>query len=59
MKGYPLMQISNYYNNFGFRFKVDISQFPQISRIYENLMKLEAFKSAAPNAQPDFPLEQA
>jgi hypothetical protein len=37
-----------------FRFKVDLTPFPQIQRIHDNLVKLEAFKLAAPDAQPDF-----
>ena len=35
------------------RFKVDMSQFPNISRINENLSKLEAFQKAHPDQQPD------
>ncbi|XP_020628111.1 maleylacetoacetate isomerase-like [Orbicella faveolata] len=39
------------------RFKVDMSQFPTISRIHEDLTKLEAFKAAHPFKQPDCPEE--
>ncbi|KAL9953228.1 hypothetical protein ACROYT_G040608 [Oculina patagonica] len=39
------------------RFKVDMSQFPIISRIHEDLTKLEAFKAAHPSKQPDCPEE--
>ncbi|KAJ7358921.1 Glutathione S-transferase zeta-1 [Desmophyllum pertusum] len=39
------------------RFKVDMSQFPIISRIHEDLNKLEAFKAAHPSKQPDCPDE--
>ena len=35
------------------RFKVDMSQFPTINRIHANLVELEAFKKAHPDAQPD------
>ncbi|MFC7003896.1 maleylacetoacetate isomerase [Bowmanella sp. JS7-9] len=35
------------------RFGVDMSQFPTIQRIAENLAELEAFKRAAPENQPD------
>lgn len=35
------------------RFKVDMSQFPNITRINENLSKLEAFQKAHPDQQPD------
>ena len=38
-----------------YRFKVDMSQFPVISRIDESLSELEAFKAAHPSQQPDCP----
>lgn len=38
-----------------FRFNVDMSKFPLISKINEELSKLEAFKKAHPFAQPDCP----
>ena len=38
-----------------YRFKVDMSQFPVISRIHESLSGLEAFKVAHPSQQPDCP----
>ncbi|VDI84241.1 maleylacetoacetate isomerase [Mytilus galloprovincialis] len=37
------------------RFNVDMSKFPLISKINEELSKLEAFKKAHPFAQPDCP----
>ncbi|KAK8397951.1 hypothetical protein O3P69_003691 [Scylla paramamosain] len=37
------------------RFKVDMSQFPIISRIHEALNSVEAFKAAQPSNQPDCP----
>ncbi|XP_050718777.1 maleylacetoacetate isomerase-like isoform X2 [Eriocheir sinensis] len=37
------------------RFKVDMSQFPTISRIHEALASLESFKAAHPSTQPDCP----
>lgn len=42
---------------FGDRFKVDMSQFPVISRINDDLSKLEAFKVSHPSKQPDCPEE--
>lgn len=36
------------------RFKVDISEFQNVRRLYENALKLEAFQLAAPERQPDF-----
>ena len=38
-----------------FRFKVDMSAYPTITRIAENCSKLEAFKVAHPYVQPDCP----
>ncbi len=35
------------------RFTINISQYPNISRIYDNCMALDAFAIAAPNAQLD------
>jgi len=35
------------------RFKVEMEQFPIISRINKNLIELEQFKSAHPSAQID------
>ena len=37
------------------RFKVSTAACPTLNRINENCVKLEAFKKAAPSAQPDFP----
>jgi len=37
------------------RFKVDMSQFPTINKVHEELIKLDAFKSAHPSKQPDCP----
>lgn len=37
------------------RFKVEMSQFPTITRIVEELVTLDAFKAADPTAQPDCP----
>ncbi len=37
------------------RFQVDLQSFPLITRIHEACMALPAFKSAAPDAQPDTP----
>eukprot|EP00794_Sanderia_malayensis_P020374 gene20374-22383_t len=39
------------------RFKVDMSRFPIISRIENELAKLEAFQKAHPSRQPDCPEE--
>jgi glutathione S-transferase len=36
------------------RFKVDITQFQNVRRLYENALKLEAVQLAAPERQPDF-----
>ncbi|KVP58182.1 maleylacetoacetate isomerase [Burkholderia ubonensis] len=35
------------------RFAIDTSRFPTIQRIYDHAMTLDAFKAAAPGAQPD------
>ncbi|KVQ15507.1 maleylacetoacetate isomerase [Burkholderia ubonensis] len=35
------------------RFAIDTSRFPTIQRIYDQAMTLDAFKAAAPGAQPD------
>ncbi|KVN36057.1 maleylacetoacetate isomerase [Burkholderia pyrrocinia] len=35
------------------RFSIDTSGFPTIQRIYDHAMTLDAFKAAAPGAQPD------
>ncbi|KVX89704.1 maleylacetoacetate isomerase [Burkholderia ubonensis] len=35
------------------RFAIDTSRFPTIQRIYDYAMTLDAFKAAAPGAQPD------
>ena len=35
------------------RFKVDMDKFPTINRVHSNLVVLEAFKKAHPDAQPD------
>ncbi|XP_064600343.1 maleylacetoacetate isomerase-like [Liolophura sinensis] len=40
------------------RFKVDMSKFPTISRVHDELAKLEAFKKAHPSQQPDCPDDQ-
>lgn len=37
------------------RFKVDMSQYPTISRIHDELVKLDAFKAAHFSQQPDCP----
>lgn len=39
------------------RFKVDMSQFPTITRVGEALVKLDVFKAADPANQPDCPEE--
>ncbi|XP_058018420.1 maleylacetoacetate isomerase [Ahaetulla prasina] len=39
------------------RFKVDLTQYPTISRINKALLKLEAFQSSHPSRQPDTPPE--
>jgi len=38
-----------------YRFKVDMSAYPTISRIHAALSELEAFKKADPSQQPDCP----
>lgn len=35
------------------RFNVDLSPFPKLMQVYENLQQLEAFQKAAPEQQPD------
>jgi maleylacetoacetate isomerase len=35
------------------RYKLDLSPYPTIARIYANCMRLEAFSAAHPNNQPD------
>jgi maleylacetoacetate isomerase len=35
------------------RFKIDLSPFPTISRVYNTCVELEAFKMAHPSSQPD------
>lgn len=37
------------------RFGIDIKRYPVAQRVYENLIILEAFKTAHPNNQPDTP----
>ena len=39
--------------NFYFRFNVDMSEFPVISRIVKDLETLDAFVKAHPDQQPD------
>ncbi len=39
------------------RFKVDMSQYPIISRVNTALSELEAFKVSHPHQQPDCPAE--
>jgi len=39
------------------RFKVDMSKFPVITRVHEELVKLEVFKVSHPTKQPDCPEE--
>lgn len=39
------------------RFKVDMAEFPIISRINETLLELEEFKQTAPTKQQDCPPE--
>lgn len=36
------------------RFKVDISEFQNVRRLYENALKLESFQLASPERQPDY-----
>ena len=45
-----LPQINN-----GFRFKANMSLFPTVLKIYENLKNIKEFEDAAPENQPDFP----
>ncbi len=40
-----------------YRFKVDMTKYPTITRVHANLVELEAFKKADPTAQPDCPAE--
>ena len=40
------------------RFKVDMGQFPTLSKILSNCEELEAFKVSHPNVQPDCPEDQ-
>lgn len=35
------------------RYRLDLSPYPTLARIYENCMKLDAFAAAHPNNQPD------
>ena len=37
------------------RFKVDMEQFPSINKVVQNLEKIEAFLTAQPEKQPDYP----
>lgn len=37
------------------RFNVDMSQFPIISKVHDELVKLDAFKASHPSKQPDCP----
>jgi len=37
------------------RFKVDMSKYPTIQRVHDNLVELDAFKKADPTSQPDCP----
>ena len=39
------------------RFKVDVDRFPTIKRVYEEAMKIEAFRQGGWKAQPDTPEE--
>lgn len=39
----------------GKRFGADSDKFPNISRVYDRCMQMDAFQKAAPNNQPDFP----
>jgi maleylacetoacetate isomerase len=36
------------------RYRLDLTPYPTVARIYENCMKLEAFIAAHPNKQPDY-----
>jgi maleylacetoacetate isomerase len=36
------------------RYRLDLSPYPTLARIYENCMRLEPFTKAHPNNQPDF-----
>lgn len=40
------------------RFNVDMKLYPIISRLNESALKLDAFKRAHPNEQPDCPPDQ-
>ncbi|XP_074648885.1 maleylacetoacetate isomerase-like [Tubulanus polymorphus] len=40
------------------RFKVDMTQFPTINRIHDELVQLDAFIAAHPSRQPDCPEDQ-
>ena len=40
-----------------YRFEVDMTQFPIISRVAAECRKLEAFKAAEPDIQPDAPAQ--
>ncbi|GKU88375.1 hypothetical protein SLEP1_g2648 [Rubroshorea leprosula] len=35
------------------RFKIDMSKFPRLGRIYESLKTLPEFQAASPQRQPD------
>ncbi|KAF9201738.1 Glutathione S-transferase zeta-1 [Haplosporangium sp. Z 27] len=47
--------VPQFYN--GIRAKVDMSAYPNISRIHNTLEQIEEFKAAHPSMQPDCPLE--
>lgn len=49
-----LFIVPQIYNSYT-RFSVDISKYPTVSRIYEDLVKLPEFKVADPRRQPDTP----
>lgn len=36
------------------RYRLDLTPYPTITRIFENCMKLQAFAAAHPNSQPDY-----
>lgn len=38
-----------------FRYKMSLEPYPTINKVYENLMKIEAFVKASPTQQPDAP----
>ncbi|KRX10514.1 Thioredoxin-like fold [Pseudocohnilembus persalinus] len=40
------------------RFNLDVSQYPNLTRIMENLKKQEAFVKSEPRFQPDFPKDK-